>query len=70
MREFWFMILGIGLLVFADICKMQGVVIRDKIKSQDFCFRVIFTALTITALLLFGIWGNAYDAQNFIYFQF
>ena len=68
--NFWLMIFCIAILLFSDICKHQGICIRNIIIQQDYWFRIIFIAVSTTAILLFGIWGPEYDSTNFIYFQF
>lgn len=68
--NFILMLLGIGIIVFADICKYKGIVIREVIAKQGFWFKCIFVAMVIGLIILFGIWGPGYDAKNFIYFQF
>ena len=69
-ENFWLMIVCICILIFADCCKHKNIVIRDIILKQDGWFRCIFIALTITAVLLFGLWGPSFDNSSFIYFQF
>ena len=68
--EFRFMLLCIGVLIFADICKRMGICIREIIGRQGYVFRVLFLVFAVTFLLTFGIWGPGYDAKNFVYFQF
>lgn len=63
-------LLGIVILIFADICKHNGIVIRSIIQKQDSWFRCVFIALATLLILLFGMWGPAFDQANFIYFQF
>lgn len=69
-RNFWLMILAIGILLFADICKYKHIKVREVILTQDYWFRWIVIALSICAILTFGIWGPTYNEANFIYFQF
>lgn len=69
-KNFCLMIIGIGILVFADCCKHKNIKIREIILKQDGWFRCIFIAITITAVLLFGLWGPSFDNSSFIYFQF
>ena len=68
--EFRFMLLCIGVLIFADICKRMGICIREIIGKQGYVFRVLFFVFAVMFLLTFGVWGPGYDANNFIYFQF
>lgn len=69
-KNFWLMIISIFILLFADYCKYKKIIIREIIIKQDAWFRCCVIALSITLILTFGIWGPAYDAASFIYFQF
>ena len=69
-RNFLLLLLSIGLLFFADFCKTRGIILRDVIIRQDYWVRWLIISLSISGILLFGIWGTSYDATNFIYFQF
>ncbi len=68
--NFCLMLLGLGILLFADICKYRGIRIRQVIAAQDFWFRCLFIVFAVCTILTTGIWGPGYDAANFIYFQF
>ena len=69
-KNFGVMLISIGILLFVDICNYLGVKVRNVILRQDIWFRWIFIAFSICAILLFGIWGSAFDEASFIYFQF
>lgn len=69
-KNFDLALISIGILIFADICKKRGIKVRQVILKQDFWVRWLVIAVSICAILLLGIWGPAYDAANFIYFQF
>ena len=69
-KNFWLMLLCIGILLFADFCKYKGIQIRNVIVKQDNWFRWIFIAFVVWGILTFGIWGTQYNEANFIYFQF
>ncbi len=69
-KEFWFMILCILVLLFADWQKRKGIVVREVIRKQDGWCRVLVIAFAIFVLLLFGVWGGDYSEASFIYFQF
>jgi len=69
-KNFWLMIMGIGILLFADFCKHKHIKIREVVMKQDYWFRWCFIAMSIMVILIFGIYGPEYDASNFIYFQF
>jgi D-alanyl-lipoteichoic acid acyltransferase DltB (MBOAT superfamily) len=68
--NFTLMLMCIAVLMFADIMKYKGVCIRQVIAKQDYWFQAVVIAVSISAILLFGIWGSGYNASNFIYFQF
>ena len=68
--NFWLMVFGVGILLFADFCKHRGIRVRSVILKQDYWFRWLFIALAVTAILLFGKWGPQFDKNSFIYFQF
>ena len=69
-QNFTLMMLCIGLLLGADICKYKGVRIREVIAAQDIWVRWLVFSVAICFILLVGIWGSGYNAANFIYFQF
>jgi D-alanyl-lipoteichoic acid acyltransferase DltB (MBOAT superfamily) len=69
-KNFWFMIYSLCVLLLADYFKHKGISIRQRIIEQDYWFRWIVIDAAIIILLVFGIWGSTYDAANFIYFQF
>ena len=68
--NFTLMVVCIGVLAFADVCKRRGVCVRKIILKQDYWFRWVFIAASILLILLFGKWGPAFDKSSFIYFQF
>jgi D-alanyl-lipoteichoic acid acyltransferase DltB (MBOAT superfamily) len=69
-KNFGLMMASILVLVFADICKCNGIKISQVVVRQDYWFRWIFIAVSIAVILTFGIWGPDYKDANFIYFQF
>ena len=64
------LILGLLVLLFADCLKYRGVKVRGVLMRQDWLFQAVFLSVSVTAILLFGVWGSAYHAASFIYFQF
>ena len=69
-KNFMVMIIAIIVLVFADVVKYKGIVIREVIMKQELWCRWICYIVAVVVILIFGIWGANYDASNFIYFQF
>ncbi len=68
--NFVFMIVCIAILLFADFCKYKEIKIRNIIMKQAAWFQILIISGSVLAILLFGIYGLAHDAANFIYFQF
>ncbi len=58
------------ILLISDICRERGIRIRSAICNLRWWFRLPAIVIIICAILVFGIWGSAYDAAGFIYFQF
>ncbi|MCQ2519754.1 MAG: MBOAT family protein [Lachnospiraceae bacterium] len=69
-KNFTVMLVGIIILAIADVCKIKGISVIEKIRKQDYWFKCIIIPIFIWAILMFGIWGPNYEAANFIYFQF
>lgn len=69
-KNFNLMLICLAILAFVDICNFKKICIREFVVKQDFWYRCIFIALSITVILTFGIWGPQYSNANFIYFQF
>lgn len=64
------LIYSLILLCFADICNLKGIKISNVIMKQEYWFKSAVIIGGILFILIFGIWGSAYDSTNFIYFQF
>lgn len=69
-KNFTLMLFSIAILLFADICKYKNIVIRQLIIKQDYWARWLVIAFGVCFILLFGVWGTAYNEATFIYFQF
>ena len=69
-KNFTLMLLGIGLLFLADLCKRRGIRLRGVLLRQDWWARYVLIAAAILALLVFGKWGPGFNQASFIYFQF
>ena len=64
------LVLSLVLLLFADCMKHRGVKLRLLFMRQDYLFQAVLLSVSISAILLFGMWGRNYAASSFIYFQF
>ncbi len=69
-KNFTLMLLGIFLLLLADIGKYFNLKLSSLILRQEYWMRWLIIAISICFILLFGIWGTGYNEANFIYFQF
>lgn len=69
-KNFNLMLVCIGILLFADFCKVKGIQIRKVILKQDYWFRSLFIICAVMIILIFGIYGSTYNEASFIYFQF
>ena len=68
--NFILLFLAVLLLLFADICKLKDIKIRDFILRRVCWMRWVIIAASTGLILLFGKWGPAFDKASFIYFQF
>ena len=68
--NFGVMLFSIFILLAADYLKYKGIQVKAVLEKQELWFRWLFYVLAVDFVIIFGIWGNAYDAASFIYFQF
>lgn len=68
--NFGMMLLCLFILLYADLYKRRGVAIRHAILQRPLAARWVITVGAVMFLLIFGKYGSAFDAANFIYFQF
>ena len=69
-KDFLVLLTSIIVLICADYLKWKGVVVRRALLNQDFWFRWMVYIFAVLIIVVMGIWGSAYDANSFIYFQF
>lgn len=69
-KEFQFMIISIIILIIADFIKWKGYSVREWVYKQEIWFRWTFYIMSIMVVLVFGMWGPAFNESSFIYFQF
>ena len=65
-------ILAAALLVQfgVSLCTYRGITVRDVLCGQGFVIQDVVALVGIFVVLIFGIYGPAYNAANFIYMQF
>lgn len=64
------LIMAIVVLFRVDYHKYHGRDVADMLLSQGWYFRVSVYMMMIFSILLYGCYGELYDTQQFIYFQF
>lgn len=69
-KNFRFMLIAVIVLLVADFLKRKGIMVREIILRQDSYIKCLVVSLSILIIMVFGKYGPAYDAVNFIYFQF
>ncbi len=69
-KQVHLLILSLAVLFMADWLKYKKIDILEKILEQDLWCRWTVYLGGVLFVLVFGIRGNAYDAQAFVYFQF
>lgn len=64
------MLLGILLIMVVDYQKYKGKDVVKRVLTQGWWFRVVVLVGLVLINLIFGCYGEMYDTQQFIYFQF
>ncbi len=70
MKNFWMLIFATTILLIGDFIKYHGGSVGNWVLKRPMILREFIIALFILFILFFGIWGNAYNASSFIYFQY
>lgn len=67
----WFMmVFGIVVLMIVDVTHEKGKSVLEFVNQQEIWFKWILYMALIWSIIMFGIYGIAYDTSTFIYFQF
>lgn len=70
-RTNWFvLIISILILLMVDALRECGISMIDMLSSQETWFRLMIFLGIIWIVIMFGIYGEAYDTSSFIYAQF
>ena len=64
------LLVSILALFIVDFYKYKGRDVAELFLAQKWWFRTLMIMLMIFTILLFGCYGEIYDIQQFIYFQF
>jgi len=66
----WILGVSIVLLLAVDIMHERGIAVFKAFSRQQIWFRWIVCLGLVWSIIMFGIYGSAYDTSAFIYFQF
>ena len=69
-RNWFLLVLAVLVLFLVDRCHEHGLHIREAIDRQMLPIRWLTYLLAVLVIVVFGIWGSAYDASGFIYGKF
>lgn len=64
------LLIAIIFMMCVDYYSKDGKRVRTTILKQPFAIQSMVVISAILVIMIFGIWGNEYDAANFIYFRF
>ncbi len=68
--EWLLVVLGILLVTGKDLANERGIVLRPWILSRNAVARCLIYTGLISAVVIFGVYGAAYDTSGFLYTQF
>ncbi len=68
--DMFVLLLSLGVLFVMSVLKYKGINIRETLAKQGIWFRYFVYLAGVFAVLIWGVYGPAYDASQFIYFQF
>ncbi len=69
-KDFYVLCFSIIILWAVSFMQEKGIKIREELAKQNLIFRWILYWIAIFGILTFGVYGTAYNANQFIYFQF
>lgn len=69
-RQFLVLMLSLALLLVVSCMQERGIVVREALDRQNLVFRIVFYCIFLYAIILFGVYGQGYDASSFTYAQF
>lgn len=69
-KDFGVLLFALLIILVVGLCKFRGIRIREIVEKQWLPIRWICYLVAIFFVLIYGVYGPAYDAGAFIYFQF
>ena len=65
------MLIGIVILILVDAYYARKKALFDVlVKEQPLAVQYVIVAVLLVMVIVFGVYGEGYDAAQFIYFQF
>ena len=68
--EWLLVLLGILLVAGKDLANERGIALRPWILNRNAVARCLIYTGLISAVVIFGVYGAAYDTSGFLYTQF
>ena len=68
--DWFFLLFPIAILMIVDTLHERGVAIFKLVNQQECWLRWLLYLGLVWTIIMFGIYGTAYDSSQFIYFQF
>ena len=68
--EWILLALGILLIVGKDILNEKGICLRRWLKERSWPVRLLAYTALLSGIVIFGVYGGAYDTSRFLYTQF
>lgn len=69
-KDLFILFLALEVLAGVSILQYNNIQIRECILRQNIVFRYTLYIAALVSIIIFGVYGAAYDATSFIYFQF
>lgn len=68
--DIFIILASLCIVLCVSLMNEKGIVIREKIESQEIWFKWLFYIAAILTVLVFGMYGPSYNSSDFIYFKF
>lgn len=69
-QNFWFAVFTIAILLGVSILKERGIQIRKMIAGKNIVLRWMIYYAAIFGIIIFGMYGEGYNASDFVYMNF
>ena len=70
MPDMVLLLFSLAVMVFADICRYNGISLADRFAAQSLPFRWFVYIAAVLMIAVCGIWGPGFSADSFIYAHF